>query len=136
MSLGACVRYAGYIGPRGYGMRRFKGKLMSAHRAAVLASGQAIPEGMHVLHRCDNRACVRLDHLEVGTPSKNMRDKAMRSPRNSSLKLTPEQVVEIRHMLTTGAVQREIAAQYGVDQSTVSNIKRGKYWSHMEATCP
>lgn len=69
-----CVLWTGALKPNGYGQRTFRGRSMSAHRAAWIEAYGDIPEGMHVCHRCDVRACVRLDHLFLGTRSDNMRD--------------------------------------------------------------
>lgn len=65
----------------GYGSftHRPSGRAMQrAHRAAWELFCEPIPVGMSVLHRCDNRLCVRLDHLFLGTQKDNMRDMAQK----------------------------------------------------------
>lgn len=46
----------------------------SAHRAAWLLAGREIPDGKFVLHRCDNRRCVNVEHLFLGDHDANMTD--------------------------------------------------------------
>jgi len=58
----------------GYGLIWYEGKLVRTHRLAWLLSYGDIPIGMQVLHKCDNRACIRLDHLFLGTQRDNIQD--------------------------------------------------------------
>ena len=50
------------------------GKLAQTHRVAWELMVGPVPEGMGVLHRCDNPPCVRPDHLFLGTQQDNVRD--------------------------------------------------------------
>lgn len=62
-----------------------RGRPMHAHRWSYANKVGPIPPGMLVLHRCDNRRCVRPDHLFVGTQADNVADaKAKGRLRNPS----------------------------------------------------
>lgn len=127
-------------------------KHVRAHRMAWLLTFGPIPtgEGYHgteVCHSCDNKKCVRPEHLFLGTHKQNMEDAAskgltgkQRSPatglRNGMhstpglLKLSVDDVREIRRLYSDGVLnQYELAENYGVSQSMVSNIVRGKAWT-------
>ncbi len=113
-----------------------KGKGYNVHRYVWLAAGKEIPEGHVVRHKCDNRACIKLDHLETGTHADNSNDCKIRgrlnTPRGmsrSDTKLTDTQVLEIRSR--QDITQYALAALYGVNQSTISRIKSGEKRSHV-----
>lgn len=71
----SCVLWHRAISSNGYGAAWRDGRQMSAHRMIWEAVNGPIPAGLYVLHRCDVKACVNLDHLFLGTPLDNMRDK-------------------------------------------------------------
>src|SRR5262245_5080249 len=57
-----------------YGLFDFDGRLQGAHRVSWQIVNGPIPDGLFVLHRCDNAPCVRPDHLFIGTQSDNILD--------------------------------------------------------------
>ena len=97
-----------------------------AHRWAYEYWRGPVPDGMWVLHTCDHTECVNPDHLFLGTHADNEADKDRKGRRPIGekivkTKLTDAQVREIFH---DKRLHREIAADYGINKSHVSNIKR------------
>jgi hypothetical protein len=109
---------------------------LRAHRVAYeLCVGQ-IPEGLSVLHKCDNPPCVNPVHLFLGTRADNNRDRAAkgrsgdhRGEKNRNAKLTGSQVEEIIACVESGETQTAVAKRYGIQQPHVSRIIRGHAWS-------
>ncbi len=61
-----------------YGRARYEPYGSMAHRVSYAITKGSIPEGKHILHSCDNGLCCNPNHLRVGTPADNMRDKVER----------------------------------------------------------
>jgi len=115
-------------GKCGYGMiyDADVGDKMLAHRVAWKLAFGAYPVGVVRHLRCDNEACVRIDHLAEGTQADNMRDKAERCHATNQYKsLTFDQAEEVRQLYASGKYsQMELERVFGVDQTTVSRIVR------------
>jgi hypothetical protein len=109
--------------------------MFKAHRIAWILSHGNISDGLHVLHRCDNRKCVNPSHLFLGTNWDNIVDRmnkgrlsGVKGERNGKAKLRAVEVLEIRHRLASGQHQSVIASAYRVSQQCISTIATGVHW--------
>lgn len=107
---------------------------IGAHVFSYILHYGPIPRGMVVRHKCDHHACVRPDHLELGTRAENVNDAVMRGrvaygERQGHAKLSESQVMEIREKYATGGfTQKELALAYGACRASICQIVNGKYW--------
>ncbi len=126
----------------GYGMfRDLNKKLIYAHRAAMVIKIQDdIPIDMRVLHKieCNNRSCVNIEHLYIGTQLENIQDRGIhgndtntRGERNWSAKLKEKDIKNIDALLHQGLSNSEVAEIYEVNKCTISNIKARRKWKHV-----
>jgi len=69
-----CWIYTGYKNECGYGRFRVAGKKTLAHRFSYEMRVGNIPDGMLVLHTCDNPACIKPEHLYLGKDKDNAGD--------------------------------------------------------------
>lgn len=135
----SCWQWNGARFKHGYGQVRIGKKLILAHRIAWTLTHRNGPGNLDVLHRCDNILCVRPDHLFLGTHADNMRDMAIkgrssRGEQHSSAKLTWVQVREMRKLFIPGHPEfggMAFAKKYGMDNSYISAIIRGRYWKEV-----
>lgn len=142
--LGPCWIWTGYVRPTsGYGQfNPFPGA--AAHRASWTYVNGPIPEGMNVCHHCDERRCVRPDHLFLGTQSENMQDAkakgrihldgigGRRGSNNARSILTEDQVRDIRNRHANGTKVADLAREYGVGSTTISATVNRKNWRHVD----
>jgi len=124
----------------GYGIVDFEGKTKGAHRLAFeLFHKRLIVEGLHILHKCDNRKCCRPSHLSEGTNQDNINDKVSKNRQsnakgiiNGNSKLTEAQVLEIRKKYADGScTQSALGTEYNVSRSTITYIICRKIWTHI-----
>jgi hypothetical protein len=121
-----CWIWSGSRDRRGYGRINYDGsKPALAHRVAWELAHGAIPVGLHVLHRCDNPACVRIEHLFLGTDLDNVRDMDRKGRRvNANQILTLEQIANIGERLACGETQVSIARDFPVSRSNISLVAK------------
>jgi hypothetical protein len=87
---GCCIWQGTVTKSTGYGEIKINGRKTTAHRAIWFAHRGEIPVGMVIMHSCDNRLCVNMEHLSVGTYGDNSRDMA-RKGRGGFDRLSTEQ---------------------------------------------
>ena len=119
----------------GYGVIWVNNKQTSAHRVSWKFANGPIPQGMCVLHYCDNPACVNPAHLFLGTNADNTQDMVNKGrdakafgEENGRAKLAGQDIHGIRKMLAKKIPQRVIAKKYGVSRRAISMINTGKTW--------
>lgn len=128
----------------GYGKIRCDGKAYLSHRVAWVIAHGTIPDGLLVLHHCDNPACcdaISEGHLFLGTHLDNMRDCKTKGRRPSLLgeqngfaKLADVDVIDIRSTYVRGSHefgQYALARRFGVDQTLIGMIVRREMWRHI-----
>lgn len=110
----------------GYGTFWMERRMYYAHRVSWFISTGKWPTNL-VLHKCDNRKCVRPDHLFEGTYSDNMIDcvEKGRYCKNRPSKISKQYVTRIR-ALRGKVSQGRLAKIFGVRQSYISRIQSGK----------
>ena len=102
-----------------------------AHRVSYGYFTGDIPEGMHVLHKCDNPSCVNPKHLFLGDHADNMEDMAKKL-RSGRAKLTPDDVREIRKRWNDGESQYSIAKDFPVNTASIWRAANGEDWRHIK----
>lgn len=132
-----CWEWTGGIDSSGYGVTRPGGSAakIRAHRASWIMANGPIPPTLSVCHRCDNRRCVRPDHLFLGTASENSLDRHAKGRDASGTampqsKLTPDSIREIRALSALGC--RVLAMRFGVSPGTVRFVLKGQTWKHIK----
>lgn len=125
-----CWEWQGSLNPKGYGQLNDKGVIRKVHRVAYELFVGPIPEGLGILHSCDNRKCANPTHLRPGTNADNTADRVSRKrcargERNRHK--YPEELV--RRVRECPGSTREVAKLFGMSPSQVWCIKAGKSWA-------
>jgi len=130
-----CWPWRGHLNNKGYGQiySLEAGREVLAHRAAWELEHGSIPDGLRVLHRCDNPPCCNPSHLFLGTQRDNIHDMVAKQrishgTHRPNAKLTDDQVRAIRSTTISG---RQLSKQLGVSEMTISRVRSGKTWRHI-----
>lgn len=125
-----CIVWLGCKAGKGYGVISSRNGQVYTHRASwIIANGQ-IPDGLCILHTCDNPPCINPDHLWLGTFKDNSQDAVSKKrllgnrtwgELKPCAKLTVTDVIDIRSKFSRGLTVGEI--HYFYPQVTWENIK-------------
>ena len=115
--------------------------MVYAHRLSYEMHIGPIPEGLDVMHACDEPLCVNPLHLSAGTRAENMADakakgrisRVARSQgeKNRHAKLTEKDVKAIRLASASGVRMRELVSRFGVKRHAIRRIISRQTWRHV-----
>ena len=140
INLNGCWDWKAGISRSGYGNYRNH----NAHRFSYKIIYGNVPKELFVMHKCDNRKCVRPDHLSLGTPKDNsidMRDKGRNSvflgEEHGQSVLTKEQVRYIKKNYIRGTRwvpgnSDILAAKFNISTNHVTALVRGDKWQWLQ----
>lgn len=150
-----CWEWQACLSTSGYGYFFFRGRNCVAHRCIWEMRNGPIPAGLQICHACDNRKCVRPDHLWLGTQQDNITDmfnkgRENRPPENRArglrnghttkpectprgekhgrAKLTLRTLDEIFRRYKIGDSAAKLGEEFGVTRSTIFRALRGETW--------
>lgn len=151
-----CWPWSGAAAAHGYGhVWGEKNKNVGAHRVSWELHNGPIPDGLDVLHRCDNPPCVNPAHLFLGTATDNGRDmvskgrantprgdvhgsrtKPERRPRGEAswnARLNDDLVRFVRQRYAEGGISmRQLGARVGLHHGTIGQLVRRERWAHVQ----
>ena len=138
----SCWCWSGCKSKNGYGSFSVyvngKSMTLKAHRFSYMLNVGIIPPDMCVCHRCDNRVCVRPDHLFIGTKLDNYIDMVqkgrvvrVRGEAINSAKLKDVDIQPIRDLVANGVSRKSVSIKFSVSPTTIERIIRGETWTHL-----
>lgn len=131
-----CWAWNGAVQGVGYHQIRYGKRKEMAHRVSWMLYKGEIPEGLNVLHTCDNRRCTNPDHLFLGTAKDNAVDRQQKNRGQKGIthnkcKLSENDVKEIKKLLKLGVKMTRIAEDYEVTNGTIWFISKNLTWKHI-----
>jgi Autographiviridae endonuclease len=132
-----CWLWTGAKFRKGYGAigrgKDAEGNLRANRASWILHVGE-IPDGLQVLHKCDNPPCVNPAHLFLGTNLENRLDmvnkgRGCKGERHHCSKLTEDDVFEIRNFYRQ-LPRVPVSKLFGVSRQAIDFVLSKKNWKH------
>lgn len=135
----ACWDWKGSIRRDGYGSAALTVQSVyfsKAHRVAFVLHFGPIPNGLHVLHACNNKRCCNPSHLYPGTRARNLEDLYQTMEQIGKIhpnsKLTKNDVREIRRLSASGTMTiKQIGDRFGITDGGVQGIISKRRWKRV-----
>jgi len=107
---------------------------IAAHQASWIFNRGPIPDGMVIMHKCDNPSCVNPDHLRVGTFKDNTADmlRKNRSPKGESSYRAILKEADIKVIRDRSIPIKELTKRFGVTKAAIDNIRLRRSWRHVQ----
>jgi len=123
------------INSDGYGHFSIKDKSYNVSRLLYKTIYAGEYKEQVVRHKCDNRACCNIEHLEIGTQKDNILDASKRNrlrvgERNNKSILNDEKVLYIRKEYPKKSTS-ELSKELGINPSCINSAICGKTWAHL-----
>lgn len=133
-----CWEYCSHLPHNKHRAVVVKGRKIAAHRYSYELHAGPIPEGLCVCHKCDNPACIRPDHLFLGTQTDNMRDCVDKKRHSYGIasgkaRLDESSIAGIVPLRKQGLSEYEVAARLGVSRSAIASVCQGRSWKHLDS---
>ncbi|MEU3825206.1 HNH endonuclease signature motif containing protein [Streptomyces sp. NPDC029080] len=93
---GECLLHAGYFQPGEYPTIRFRGRQWKVHRFVYEHLKSPIPAGGVVHHKCANRRCINVDHLQLVSPAENNAEMLERTAMQRRIAELEAQILEMQ----------------------------------------
>jgi hypothetical protein len=129
-----CWPWLAYKDRLGRGMINAGRRPEYSSRVAYMLTKGSIPDGLVVMHSCDDPGCNNPAHLWLGTRQDNMSDAVLKGrmhygEANGIAKLTWKEVQTIREEYAQGDTSlRKLARKYKVSYSAIRLVVREETW--------
>jgi hypothetical protein len=123
-----CKEWMGAKVRGGYGVFWDGNNYIYAHRFAYILRHGVIPDGLCVLHKCDNPSCVNENHLFLGTNQDNTKDMMDKGRWYGNIHLSQNEVNKIREESVNGKKLSDLAEEYNLTYNEVNYIVRNLKW--------
>ncbi len=127
-----CREWTGSVTQKdGYGQFRQGDKVRPAHIVSYEFAHGPVQDGLVLLHTCDNRRCVNPEHLKPGTQAANVDDMVQKDRAViQGTTLSKAEVAQARKRVAAGESQQDVAASFGVSDSSMSRYLLNQRFAH------